>query len=651
MGGCRGDNDEQGLDPRGIGGAGRMNNYILEVMSKTGTFARLELNNTTGTLWNNWQCINIDGLDPSFMSLDTEETIDSPGRLYTQQAAEVRPIAITLACREAKFENILHNCQQTFVSGAYCKLYPENDNYLWLPCRVINYELNRFSNSIQLTLNLQPMTRYWHTSDSSDQTTANKFYVYSDVPTRPYIRVGCSVPADTTSILITHCYYKMTMDNEAGDGGLKTTELKRLRYTLPETITSGTYINFVFDSTKRQAYIITNKTASTKRIIYPDQRDDLWDGLLHPGYNELYIYVNDTTLVASTIDKNSQYICARQHGWDDTDGLLYSDKLTPENVRKNAEVLGVVGTAGEAVSNYNGEYEIKPSKSQQTLATKDLFLRKDIKVKALSPVLDEDDIDIAFMTKNYKPSESYTSRDLNTLDDYCLVHVKAREGLYPAGVVSSKPVIVGFNSITRANCIPANIRSGVTILGVTGEYKTMSFVPATKGADIVKLATNFIKDLDLTDVKDKLNTLTDTGAIFKNSQVANVESITFPASGAITDAADTFNGLSNLKYVDISGWTNASNITVTTDMFAGCTSLTTVYWPSGFLSPSYSGKFDLADCPLDAASVSRLADALTINNIDLAGSVVLAASVWTAATAAYPDVGARFSAKKWLVVV
>lgn len=631
-----------------------MNNYILEVMSKTGSFARLDLNNTDGTLYNNWQCINIDGLDPSFMSLATEETIDSPGRLYTQQAAEVRPIAITLACREAKFENILRNCQQIFVSGAYCKLFPENDNYLWLPCRIINYELDRFSNSIQLTLNLQPMTRYWHTSDSGDQTTADEFYVYSDVPTRPYIRVGCSVPADTTSILVAHYYVKMTMDNETGEGGFEATQTKQLRYTLPETITAGTYINFVFDSTKRQAYIITNKTASTKRIIYPDQRDDLWDGLLHPGYNKLRVYLNGTTFVASTIDKNSQFICARQHGWDDTDGLLYSDKLTPENVRKNAEVLGVVGTAGKAVSNYNGAYEIEPSTSQQTLATKDLFLRKDIKIKALSPVLDEDDIDIAFKTKDYKPSgqsgTDYLLRELNTLDDYCLAHVRARQGLYPAGVVSSKPVVVGFNARTRANCIPANIRTGVTILGVTGAYKTMAFVPATRGVDIVKLATNFIKDLDLTDVKDKFNNMTDTSSIFKNAQLENVESITFPVSGAITDASDTFNGLSKLKYVDISGWTNASNITNADNMFTGCTSLTTVYWPSGFLAPSYTAQFFyLADCPLDAASISRLADAVTTNTTAVGGTVNFSSSVWAAAQAAYPDVEQRFRAKNWSI--
>lgn len=513
-----------------------------------------------------WELAGVDGLDPSFTGVAVETTSEKTGNQNMYTTYENRDIAFTVSLFTPYIDDSLKFFSRYLVSGVYAVLRIAEEPGLYLKCKISNYEFNRWTNSAEVTINLQAVDRFWH-FDNTETETGNGIYVISDVEVKPYITDTAIHTAgqdgykvDKLIINITH--EELSLKEYDKDINVKS-ETQRLVFAgINLSVVDTSEIHFELDAAQPGAYIYLGSSKLDITYLVDTENDSqgnyaIWDWTLQTGYSKIsaeYVLVNTDTSATLTIPATEFEIKTRPKfvtypkGLTSEEAFTLSSYLLPENIAKGVIILGVEGSYKGDVETYTGATEIAPTAEAQTLATANKYAESDIIVKAIAPIGAGDTIECnVSSTGAWRP----INKDITKLKQ----EEHARIVLTATGWYEEQTNMFMANKVTvadteKAKIIAGNIKNGVSILGVTGNVAESNIKFVTEaGSNLGKTILNkLIKTLSIT------NPVTITTGRYMFSYLSYLEQLDCSGLNTdnVTDFYGMFNGLQSLTSLDVS---------------------------------------------------------------------------------------------------
>ena len=305
-------------------------------------------------------------------------------------------------------------------------------------------------------------------------------------------------------------------------------------------------------------------------------------------------------------------------------------KIVAENIKKGVSILGVVGTL-DKFPDYEGDRVVYPSLAIQTLATKDKSLYSDITVREISPVFEDGTNVVDAVTDEATTAQETLNKYIR--DKASVVYVRPSiksEGWYKVqdGDTQRKIQIAPQE---QEKIIPTNIKKGVSILGVEGTleggtaltqgkiYDSSALMNNNKGWIGALLSTVDISALQFSSVYPNFSNLfyncvfienailcpnfeiSGATSMFMNcSMLQNIKNIETLDVSRVTDFSNMFYGCSSLTTLDLSNFNTANGVSSPFyGMFSNCTNLENITWGEDWgagLTRYYSPELDLSSC-------------------------------------------------------
>ena len=470
--------------------------FILEIYNNTffneqETYYSLAL---TKSRW--WELYEVEGLDPSFSSLEMSKTSDKTGALNSNTTYDNRSISFSLKLDPLNIDNALKLFSRYLINGTYCVIRIKENTKLFMPCYVSNYTFNRWQNNVTVEINLEAIDRFWHFEERiTPYNQSEIFNIVSDVPTRPDILL---IDVDLTAYadyFINKVY--MTIDSVSLQPHLYQKGVEKIEdYEILEIDTYSNKINtadkftFHVDCQQQQIYI---KSENVTQQIETDI-SKIWDFQLKSGQHKITVtfdLVKDGQTVHQSvtpsqrliISTNPLFITYPNSLTDEVDGLVLSENLKPENIKIGTNILGIEGNyGGGGFELYKGITEITPTLTEQSLQTKDTIVRKNITVKAIEPLY-EDGVNVVDAVTDEATTATITNSKTITNKSskvYVRPTIKS-EGWYKAQDGDTQTEIQ-IDEAEQAKIVAENIKKGVSILGVVG---TLDKFPDYEGDRVV----------------------------------------------------------------------------------------------------------------------------------------------------------------------
>lgn len=608
-----------------------------------------------------WDLKSVDGLDPSFLGLDATTTSDKYGQVNIQAVADVRTVSFVLALAPGKVEDALIYLSRYLVSGCYATLTTADNGRLWMPTKITGYECNRWSNGVEVTINLTCLDRYWHYN--ADAITASTFTLLSDAPTRPIIVANFTAQAAISQITINHSYEKYDYAY-AGAVQLqqRTIATKRV-YRLTTPISEGDEAIVWYNGADN------NLSVTFDGITYYPEIDvaaTTWDGLLLPGENTLTIA--ETTNATYEITTNPVFATYPKTLVSAGDGLILSPRLTAGNIRSGVQILGVTGTyTGPTYDIYDGPFDITPTNAVQELDTSGKLVRRKIRVlpaqdnagfnKPLAGSefrLDIKSLDLS--KRDYWSGKTSFDRyfmDLTNLETITLPPYSADTNRWGENVTSYNHAFSGCTNLRAIDLSWCNFDHvtdaaymfyNCTYLGDV-QMPTYDLPALTDAAFMFARCTTLsVADLRYWHTAALLNM---AGMFFGCTNLSSVRLDNLDTANVV-NMATLFYNCSNLEYLNLSGL-NTANVTNMANMFRGCSRLAYIDFPAAFPQNAAVNSLDFGDCPLNYAVVGYLIDALPAKGTTDAAVVKFASNVWQAALLSRPELATIAEAKCWTI--
>ena len=606
-----------------------------------------------------WDLKSVEGLDPSFLGLEAETTSDKYGQLNIQTTADNRTVSFNLALAPEKVEDALVYFSRYLVSGCYATLTTAENSKLWLPVRIANYEFNRWSNGVEVTVNLTCLDRFWHYN--ADVVTSNSFTLLSDAPTKPVIWANYTAAESATTITIAHSYKEYVYNYRTGIQVMERTTTSKKVYNLTTAIASGDEVSIFYDGNGENMSVTYGGNT-----YYPEINigATTWDGLLLPGENTLEI--SGITGAEYSIQTLPVYATYPKDLVATVDGTVLSRNLIAENIKKDVSILGITGTYDGDYETYTGPTDIVPGDTIQTLETENKVVKANITVQAskgnasLNKPLTQTDF-VLDITKLDLSDPAYWSNK-TSFERYFTALVNVENIVTPSetwgttwggNITSFKSAFYGCANLGKINmgyCNVSNVTDmsymfyGCTkltevdmtvwdptsLLDASGmfarctsiEYINMSY---WSPASMTKMASMFYGCTKLTEVN-----------------MANI------VTSAVTDMGGLFGNCTSLNFIDISKF-DTSNVTNMNGMFYKCTNLEFIMFPSSFAENTAITSLDFSACPLNYVVVRDLINALPTKSTTSKGALKLKSDYWTKATSVFPELPALAEEKNWTV--
>ena len=563
--------------------------FILEIYNNTffneqETYYSLAL---TKSRW--WELYEVEGLDPSFSSLEMSKTSDKTGALNSNTTYDNRSISFSLKLDPLNIDNALKLFSRYLINGTYCVIRIKENTKLFMPCYVSNYTFNRWQNNVTVEINLEAIDRFWHFEERiTPYNQSEIFNIVSDVPTRPDILL---IDVDLTAYadyFINKVY--MTIDSVSLQPHLYQKGVEKIEdYEILEIDTYSNKINtadkftFHVDCQQQQIYI---KSENVTQQIETDI-SKIWDFQLKSGQHKITVtfdLVKDGQTVHQSvtpsqrliISTNPLFITYPNSLTDEVDGLVLSENLKPENIKIGTNILGIEGNyGGGGFELYKGITEITPTLTEQSLQTKDTIVRKNITVKAIEPLY-EDGVNVVDAVTDEATTATITNSKTITNKSskvYVRPTIKS-EGWYKAQDGDTQTEIQ-IDEAEQAKIVAENIKKGVSILGVVGTLESGG--SSTSNLELINKAPTagdirqYLKKLDLSNI-DTSN-LKYCLSLFESC--TNLESIIFPISfdtQNVVSFENMFSGCISLVSLDLSNF-DTSNVTIMKKMFFSCSKL------------------------------------------------------------------------------
>lgn len=518
-----------------------------------------------------WDLKSVEGLDPSFLGLEAETTSDKYGQLNIQTTADNRTVSFNLALTHEKVEDALVYFSRYLVSGCYATLTTAENSKLWLPVRIANYEFNRWSNGVEVTVNLTCLDRFWHYD--AEVVTSNTFTLLSDAPMKA--RIEATATATSTIVRINIRYTRTLVKYNPLTGKAETaTESK----------------NAVIDNISIPAgsiQLIIDKASDEFTLNGADIRDKIttatnWDFLLYTGRSTVYISDNWGSVYTLNIDPRPVYATYPKDLISDAESKILSPNLKPEYIKAGVSILGVIGTDSGEFEIYNGPVNVVPSTEKQTLNTQGKVVISDITVEAAeTPTIDSIDIssappatiDAELVVSTTSTADRQTVKAITKLDDVIYTKAKiTKTGKVDAGEINAESV-VKIDDAEKAKIVAENIRKDVTILGITGTLEEGTTPTGEGDATFIATApasgnvSGWIKKISTKNI-DTSGTMFMMGLFMSMAELEEIDFTNFNTD-SVTTMSYMFSGCSKLKTVDFTGWKTAS-VTDMSNMFALC---------------------------------------------------------------------------------
>ena len=602
-----------------------------------------------------WDLKSVEGLDPSFLGLEAETTSDKYGQLNIQTTADNRTVSFNLALTHEKVEDALVYFSRYLVSGCYATLTTAENSKLWLPVRIANYEFNRWSNGVEVTVNLTCLDRFWHYD--ADTVTSTSFTLLSDAPTKPVIWANYTATESATTITIAHSYKEYVYNYRAGIQVMERTTTSKKVYNLTTAIASGDEVSIMYDGNNEVMSVTYGGNT-----YYPEINigATTWDGLLLPGENT--VEISGITGAEYSIQTLPVYATYPKDLVATVDGTVLSRNLIAENIKQGVSILGITGTYDGDYETYTGPTDIVPGDTMQTLETENKVVKANITVQAskgnasLNKPLTQTDF-VLDITKLDLSDPTYWSNK-TSFDRYFTALVNMENIVTPSEAWGSN--ITSFNSafygcaklkkIDMTRCIVNYVTDMAHMFYGCSSLTEMN-VSTWEPKSLLDASSMFARCTSLGYVNMSSwspSTMTKMTTMFYGCSSLTEVNMANIITSAVTDMGGLFGNCTSLNFVDISNFDTA-NVTNMNGMFYNCTNLAYIMFPSSFAENSAITSLDFSACPLNYVVVKDLINALPAKSATSKGSLKLKSDYWTKAISVFPELEALAEEKNWTV--
>jgi surface protein len=605
-----------------------------------------------------WDLKSVEGLDPSFLGLEAETTSDKYGQLNIQTTADNRTVSFNLALAPEKVEDALVYFSRYLISGCYATLTTAENSKLWLPVRIANYEFNRWSNGVEVTVNLTCLDRFWHYD--ADTVTSNSFTLLSDAPTKPVIWANYTAAESAMTITIAHSYKEYVYNYRTGIQVMERTTTSKKVYNLTTAIASGDEVSIVYDGNGEDMSVTYGGNK-----YYPgiNISATTWDGLLLPGENT--IEISGITGAEYRIQTLPVYATYPKDLVATVDGTVLSRNLIAENIKKDVSILGITGTYdGEHYDTYTGIVDVTPADYVQTLETANKVVKTDITVQAkeggagTNKPLTTDDfmmdiVSLDLSNPEYWAGKTSFERYFTSLHNLKTITTPSKfywKQTWGSNITSFMGAFYGCSKLEKINmnrCDVSNVTDmsymfhGCTslvdidaTLWHTASLKDTSYMFA-RCAALESIDMHYCNTPELT---------TMSGMFYGCNKLASLNISNFDTS-KVTSMGGLFSICSSLTDLYLGNF-NTANVTNMANMFYSCASLTNITFPATFAENDAITSLDFSSCPLAPSTVYNLISALTTKT---SASLKIKTDVWAAATALYPSLATTLEEKGWSI--
>ena len=605
-----------------------------------------------------WDLKSVEGLDSSFLGLEAETTSDKYGQLNIQTTADNRTVSFNLALTHEKVEDALVYFSRYLVSGCYATLTTAENSKLWLPVRIANYEFNRWSNGVEVTVNLTCLDRFWHYD--ADAVTSNSFTLLSDAPTKPYIYAIYTATESATTITIAHSHknYDYIYSGSSEPTISPRTTLTEKVYNLTTAIASGDEVQIIYSNDDMHITYGGN-------TYYPEINISAttWDGLLLPGENT--IEISGITGAEYSIQTLPVYATYPKDLVATVDGTVLSRNLIAENIKKGVSILGITGTyAGEHYETYTGIVDVTPADYVQTLETANKVIKTDITVQAKEGgagtnnpltaddfVLDITSLDLS--NPKYWAGKTSFERYFTSLYNLQTITTPSKfywKQTWGSNITSFMGAFYGCSKLEKIDMNRCDVSNVIDMSYMFHGCSSLTDIDATmwntaslKDTSFMFARCSALESIYMQYCKTPALT-TMTGMFYGCNKLANLDISNFNTSN-VTNMAALFSICTSLTDLYLGNF-NTANVTDMTNMFFSCSSLVNITFPTTFAENDAITSLDFSSCPLAPSTVYNLISALTTKTN---ASLKLKTDVWTAATALYPSLATTAEEKGWTV--